>query len=635
MALVEMKKVTLLAMNQDKARLMSKMQQLGCVQVTPHAEREDRHAQSEREQGKLEEFIKQIDRLDLTIKRLSPYDKHKRGMLDPRRVASQEQVQSVLANKGEVMAVVERVEDIERTRGDLRAQEARARAQIDQLAPWESLPVPLDKLGKTKTAQLFLVSLPQKNLQALEQGMDELGSAQMEEVSRASEQVHLLMAAHQSAHQALDQLLKDAEAVRVSFPDLTGMASLQLDLLNAKLKRIDEVRAQLQREVEKLADNLPELRLLRDVLSLERDQLLSGQQVASTQSAFMITGWIPDYRCEELEKALKKCAPLTEVEFSEPSEDEKPPTMLRNKKLVTPFESIVKMFDYPDPHGIDPTLIMLPFWLCFFGMMVSDAGYGIILGLLCGYAFYRLKGQGIGRMAFIIALGGLATVFWGAMYGGWFSISGIEPILFAPMEEPLYVLIMCLAIGVVQLVVGLGVAAYMNFKRGKPLDALYDQASWLLLLLGLGCLMINQTLGMVLAGAGVLLILLFAGRAKKNPISRIVSGLGSLYGITSYLSDILSYARLFGMGLATGVIGMVVNTLALMLWGSPVGKIFTIVILIFGHTLNLLINTLGAYVHSCRLQYIEFFGKFYEGGGTDFKPLQSNTRYVDIAPGDN
>lgn len=629
MAVVEMKKITLLAMNQDKSRLMSKMQQLGCVQVTPR-ERREQAQQAERDMARLEELQKRIDRLDLSVKRLAPFDKHKRGMLDPRTVAGPDQVASILASRGEVMDVVDRVEAIERTRGDLRAQEARAKAQIEQLTPWEALSVPLDKLGSTKTSNLFLVTVPQKHFDALMKGVGS-GAVQVEEVSRVSDAVYLLVAAHSTALADLEPLLKDSEAARVQFPEITGTAALALDQLRARLVRIDEVRGQLNQEIEKLADQLPLMRVLRDVEALERDQLSTAQHSEDTCYAFMLSGWAPGYKCNQIEKALKKVTPLCEIEFEDPADDEKPPTMLRNNKAVSPFETIVKMFDQPDPHGFDPTLVMMPFWVCFFGMMVSDAGYGVILGLAAAFLFHKLgRRSGIGKMAFIVILGGLSTVFWGILYGGWFGIS-VTPLLFAPMEEPLLMVVLCLGIGVVHLFTGMGVAAYINIKRGKPLDALYDQGSWMMLLIGLGLMMVNTQVGAAVAITGTLIVLLMAGRDKKNPLKRLVSGLGALYGISGYVSDILSYARLFGMGLATGVIGMVINTLASMMMGSPVGFVFAVVILIFGHCLNLAINTLGAYVHSCRLQFIEFFGKFYEGGGREFRPLQVNTRYVDIA----
>lgn len=238
-------------------------------------------------------------------------------------------------------------------------------------------------------------------------------------------------------------------------------------------------------------------------------------------------------------------------------------------------------------------------------------------------------------MAFVLALGGLSTVVWGAVYGGWFGVTPYTPLL-DPMNDAINVLIVCVVAGSVHLLAGLGVAAYMNIKRGKPLDALFDQGFWVMLLAGLGLIIFLPSVGQVLAIVGAAGIVLTGGRGKEgNVFKKLIGGLGSLYGISGYLSDLLSYARLFGMGLATGVIGMVVNMLAGLLMGSWIGWIFAILFLVVMHTFNLFINTLGAYVHSCRLQYIEFFGKFFEGGGREFNPLRNNTKYVDLTEGES
>jgi V/A-type H+-transporting ATPase subunit I len=176
---------------------------------------------------------------------------------------------------------------------------------------------------------------------------------------------------------------------------------------------------------------------------------------------------------------------------------------------------------------------------------------------------------------------------------------------------------------------------YLNVRRGSLKDALFSQGSWFAVILGLGLLILpaTATVGKFLAALGAITILLTAGRGKsKNPLKRLLSGLGALYGVTGWISDLLSYMRLFGMGLATGVIGMVINQLVGMVFkAGPIGMILGAGLFVGGHAFNAGINILGAYVHSCRLQYIEFFGKFYEEGGKPFSPLGETTRYVRIS----
>ncbi|MEF9974480.1 MAG: V-type ATP synthase subunit I [Clostridia bacterium] len=630
MAIIEMKKVTLLSLKKDKQKILKTMQHMGCVQVIPRdpalESRDDAQGQA-----RASELQKQIARLDLTILRLTPFDRHKRGPLSLRPVAAEDQVTATVAAQAQILQVVERMEQIERTRGELRAREAREKSLMEQLAPWEWLDVKLETLKDTKYASVTLLSVAAKDFDAFRAEAEALGAVALEEVSRLRDNVNLLAAMHKDQKAPFDELVRNYGATRVAFEGIEGTPVLAIDQLRGKLARIDEVRLELKAEVEKQADNLADLRLLRDIYATERDRLDSSAKCVDTQEAFMLTGWAPHDKVEALEKTLRRISPECDVEFADPLPDEMPPTMMRNGKAVEPFESIVKMFAMPDPRGIDPTAIMMPFWICFFGMMVSDAGYGVVMGLVAAFVWWKLKGQGMGRMAFVLALGGVATVIWGAIYGGWFGVTVGDPIL-DPMNDAIQVLIVCISAGAVHLLFGMGVAAYLSIKRGHPLDALFDQGFWVMLLAGLGLMLVNGTVGAVIALIGGVGILLTGGRAKPGgPIKKLIGGLGALYGVTSYLSDLLSYARLFGMGLATGVIGMVINMLAGLLMGNPIGTVFAVIILIGGHTFNLAINALGAYVHSCRLQYIEFFGKFYESGGKDFRPLDNNTRYVEIA----
>lgn len=629
MAVVEMKKIALLGLKKDKQRLLKRMQHLGCVEITPGDTDAGRVGDAQSERG-ASELTKRIARLDLTIARLSPYDKNKPGLLSVRPEATPEQVASVLGARGEAFETVSRVEEIERKRGELRARDARDQALLEQLRPWTDVDAPLEKLGETKRAAVLLITVPQKAWSTFEAAIAQLPATALDKISDGREGVNALLARHQSDAESVDALMREAGVNRVAFEGLTGTVALNIDQIEGRAKRADDVRAQLQAEIEKLAGELPVLRLLRDVEATERERLESSLRCYDTKSAFLLTGWAPASDESRITEALKKVSPDCQIEFTDPAPEEKPPTVMKNGKYVSPFESIVKMFSLPDPNGIDPTFIMMPFWVCFFGMMLSDAGYGIVLGLSAGFVWWKLRGKGLGQMAFVLAMGGLSTIIWGAIYGGWFGVT-VPYRLLDPMNDAIKVLIVCVGAGAVHLLTGLGVAAYMNIKRGKPWDALFDQGFWVLLLAGLGLMLVSGDLGKVLAIAGALGILFTAGRNKPgNIFKKITSGLGALYGISGYLSDLLSYARLFGMGLATGVIGMVVNMLAGLLMGTWYGWIFAIIILVGLHTFNLFINALGAYVHSCRLQYIEFFNKFYESGGKDFHPLAKNTRYVDI-----
>ena len=321
------------------------------------------------------------------------------------------------------------------------------------------------------------------------------------------------------------------------------------------------------------------------------------------------------------------------------------------KAFFVPFESITEMYSLPDYKGFDPTSIFALFYAIFFGMMLSDAGYGIVMAVGCFIALkkYDLEGNTY-KMIKLFFYCGISTTFWGAMFGGWFgdfvqvfsrTILGkeiaVNPIWFNPIEDPMTLLIFSLGLGVIHIFIGMGIKAYMQIKDGHLFDAICDEGFWYLTILGLiGWLAGSSfgaavvTIGKWMAIVGVAGLLLTGGRDKKG-FGKVIGGLGSVYNITSYLSDILSYARLLALGLATGVIAQVVNTMGAMGGGGVKGCIILLIAFVLGHTLNLAINALGAFIHASRLQYIEFFGKFYEDGGEPFDPFRKKTKYIKIA----
>ncbi len=632
MALVEMKKLRLVAVMADRKRLLRALQKLGCVQIEPLTG-EDMQRYHIEDGGELERAEQTLSRLNWAIGRLSRLDTSKKGLLAPRDTAGDEEIAAAWAAMGQALETIDALEQIERAHAEARAEESRAQSRLRQLAPYRELSEPLEKLGRSRLTMSMLGVVDPRRVDELNAGIQEQKLAgRFDVVSIDKDGAHIFVLSPLDEWDAFWALLKESDFTQENFEGFTGTPRENMTALE---KRVDELRAshaQLDDKARGLCDQLPRLKLLYDVLSLERDRDKAATLLAGTHSAFMLTGWVPENAVEAVGKRLREVSPSCVVEFTEPEPDDKPPTVMQNNRFLRPYQSIIAMYSLPDYHGIDPTFMMTPFFICFFGMMVSDAGYGLVMGVIAALAvkFLKLRGT-IGDIAKILVAGGASTLFWGILYGGWFGVT-VPALMFSPMDEPLNMMILCVVLGLVQIVTSLVIAMYMNIKRGKPLDALYDQGSWIAVLLGLGMLAIQPLaeIGKWLAIAGVAVVVLFGGRQNKNILKRIGGGLGKLYGISGYLSDLLSYARLFGMGLATGVIGMVINLVAGMLWESPITMIFAVLVFVGGHVFNLAINALGAYVHSCRLQYIEFFSRFYEDGGREFKPLSNRTKYVDI-----
>lgn len=631
MAIVEMKRITLLALLKDKEKLLHGMQRMGCVQVTDIP---DPNVQPFlQKQGSLDHVEETLSRLRWTIDQLGRFDTTKAPLLGGKPEISMDTVEEILQNQKEYLDVVSAVENCEHRSGDLRGQAARIHAAKEQWQPWASLDIPAKEITNTHDTVQMAGTMPKKVLEEKSQAWADKPLV-LQLVGTVRETACIWLMAHASIAESFLSDLKAAGFTQVPFGDMEGTPAQLLASYEEELRSIAEEQKAIQTELGSYAQKLPGIKILYDALLAKKDRLQAAGRFAQTESTFFMRGWVPAALTDKVADKLHALSPSCSVSFDVPEEGDEPPVLLQNGKVTSPFESVVAGFSLPSPYGIDPTAVMMPFFAIFFGMMVSDAGYGLLMAIVIPLAIKLLKpSTGAKKLMWILAIGGVSTLFWGFMYNTWFGFAPL-PVYFDPVNNALPVMALCIGIGAIHLFTGLGVGAYMNIKRGKPWDALFDQASWFMLIVGLGLLLLPATaqVGQIMALAGAGIILLTAGRSKsKNPIKRLISGLGALYGITSWVSDLLSYMRLFGMGLATGVIGMVINQLVGMVFeAGPIGMVIGAALFCGGHLFNAGINILGAYVHSCRLQYIEFFGKFYEEGGKPFAPMGDNSRYVRI-----
>ena len=629
MAIAEMKRLSLLILRRDHSRLLKYLQNMGCVQITSVDVPENTSLR--KEENDAARLEAEIARHQWAINKLLPHDTAKKSMFTPMPSVNLE----TLSEKAQASAaqVIRQAEDIERKSGDLRGHENRLHLAIEQVNPWIDLDIPLQDNKDSKTIKIFAGTLAPEALDSIIASWRDQPVV-IKALVRGQESQYFWVAAHRSVAEAFLQDLRERDYQAVDLPDGEGQPRELKDILLQELNTLDQDQAALQDEMKALAVHLPELRLSYEQLKAELDREQAQAQMVHTASASFMEGWVPAAAIPAVEKAIKEEFPEATMAFSDPEEGEEPPVLLRNKPLFAPYETVVTGFALPHPDGFDPTALMAPFFANFFGMMVSDAGYGLMMAILIPILIKIMKpNKGMKKLMWVLAMGGVMTVFWGAMYNTWFGFAPF-PSLLDPMNNSLPVMAVCVGIGALHLFTGLGIGAYMNIKRGKFLDALYDQISWFLLVVGLVMLVLpaTATIGKWMAIVGALLILVMAGREKtKNPFKRLLSGLGALYNISGWMSDLLSYMRLFGMGLATGVIGMVINILVGMVMQSGIiGIILGVGLFIGGHLFNAAINILGAYVHSCRLQYIEFFNKFYEEGGKDFMPLAFRPRYVRV-----
>ena len=534
---------------------------------------------------------------------------------------------------------------------DRRTEINRLRGLIAGLKPWETLDIPLE-MNETEHALVQLGAAPVKT-DTVQMAADVQAAAPsviVQEVSKDKQQKYYAFICLKEEKEQLLEALRPYNFSAVTLADQKGTATEAMHRYEKEIEKNEKNIAEDEEILKKLAAYREHIEFLYDSLMMRRDRARVVGDMVSTEMVFYFDGWMPAKAQPEVEALLKEYEFYYNIEEPDP-DDESVPVLLQNNSIVTPFEAVTGMYSLPGRHDIDPTAILAPFYFLFFGLMLSDAAYGLILTTLCAIILKKYKPEGTTyRMIKMFMFCGLSTFMWGALFGGWFgnfftvaakTFFGkefvIKPLWFDPLSEPMRLLVVSLILGAVHLFVGMGVQAYMDIKDGRPLDALFDIGLWYLLLIGIVLFAFGGKLGAGAVGIGKIMaivgavgILLTGGRKKKGIFGKLTGGLGSLYGITSYLSDVLSYSRLLALGLATGVVAQVFNTLGSLAGGGIAGSILLIVVFAFGTVFNIAINALGAFVHSCRLQYVEFFGKFYTGGGRPFAPFERKTKYIKI-----
>jgi V/A-type H+-transporting ATPase subunit I len=615
--LVKMQKLTLYALKADRDALLLALQKDGNVMLEPEGERKALPG--------AEAVNSQLEKTGQVLRFM--VQNGAKSSLFPQRTALS--YDAFLKPSETGRKVTEQVDTLASRIASLDSEAAALRTQADSLIPWKELDIPLEQLSFTENTRIYAGFLPEKEIPDFQKEMEGL-LADVKLYGLGPDGQALVVMAYKDADNEVKHLLKEHDFSEAVLPKRSGLAADVARQLEQEAADREKQAAGLREETKNAAEQKAQVELYYDQLSAQGDRL--AEAGTETGSAFMITGWLRKDREKQVETVISGVTDAYQLTFRDPLPDETPPTVLENSKLVRPYESVVELYSLPKAGTLDPDLIMAPFHFIFFGMMLSDAGYGLILTVLLYFVMKKLKPQGFaGQLLGVIFLGSISTFIWGAMFGGWFGLEW-HPLLFVPMKEPVKMLALCFALGIIHLASGMLTKAYMLLRDGDILSAVADEISWLIMFAGFFCMaVVPGPVGKYLALLGAGIIVLFGGRDKKGIVSRLMGGLLSLYNISGYLSDLLSYSRIFALGLATGVIGMVINTVAGMLAeAGPVGTAAAVIVLVGGHFFNIIINVLGAFVHSSRLQYIEFFGKFFEAGGRAFVPLALRTKYTDI-----
>ena len=666
MAVLQMQRMSICALKKDRKAILEKLQSMGVMEINHVLEEDEDFRRMDTANARLS-FDKAAASADQALDILQQYAPVKQSLLSSlagKDLVDKDRFQTVIEKKDELLKTAKRIQMLDKEKAEQKANILKIENSIESLMPWQKLDVPMNFSG---TAHIAMIPGTMQGMLTLE----DIYSMLAERAADVEVDIHIISAEQDTTYLTVFCLKKDAAQAEEALRSI-GFAkpSLIIEQVPAKAKEemeaeISEIQgriADIEKEVTQLAGSREGLKLLADYYRVRAEKYEVLGQLPQSERTFLISGYVPAKEVPKVQKALADKYDCV-VDVEELKEDEEAPVLLKNNKFASSAEGILEAFGLPGKGEVDPTAIMSVFYVFLFGLMLSDAAYGAIVSIVCGTLILKFPrmGKGMKTSIQLFFWCGISTLFWGVMFGGYFGdvinvVSktffghevGIPALWFVPLDEPMRLLIYSMLFGVIHLFVGLGLKGYMCIRDKKYMDFFCDVVLWFMLLCGLLIMLIPSellgsiaqmtivfppvvnTLGKVLAIAGAVGILLMSGRDKKNVGLRLALGAYDLYNISGWLSDVLSYSRLLALGLATGVIASVVNQMGSMGGKSVLGVILFIFAFIVGHTFNIAINLLGAYVHTNRLQFVEFFGKFYEGGGRAFNPFKENTKYADI-----
>ncbi len=688
MALSEMRKIYIIGEESLREPLMKKLAELALFQ-SEELEQEEINSHFKKREFCTEELEGHLSKINSTIEYLAQFDEKKTGLgLFPIKTPVKKDTFFNWTKHFNWQEVHDRCEEMKDELENLKKQKESLQGRERFLQSWKEVNFPLQKLQKDKYLSYQLGTIPRKNKSALQEELEKQKKTCYLDIIKEEEGiVYFLLIFFKEYHPKMDSILQKLKVAKVQ---LKASPKEELKDIENKANQTMERLNEIEKELGKISQERTKLMSVYDYLY----HLLKERKLATksrfTPYTFSIGGWIKKIDVEKLKEGLENL-PALEIVTRVPHKKEKHkiPIALSNRSFFKPFELVVELYGIPHYFEIDPTPFLAPFFALFLAICLTDAGYGIILSLLAFISLKKFKiGEGGKKLLLILFITGLITIAIGIMTGGIFGIelSQLPPslafleklTLLNPMQQPMVFLLICLALGVIHILAGITLEVWDKLKRKEIASAILDHFSWLVIIIGLllvlSPLVADMFLGGIQSGTsgeelsqagvsisfslgsmtkiwnglpgyskigvimflwGILALFLFAGRKSKSLFIRFAKGGYELYGIVQIFADILSYSRLLALGLATAVIASVVNTIALMLGETPfIGPVLMVVILIVGHLGNILISCLSGFIHTCRLQFVEFFIKFYEGGGTSFKPFQREGKYINIINND-
>lgn len=640
MAIVQMKRVTLLSPAGDVSALLRRLQKLGCVHLSEQDETSG-EGLLHRSEDQTSACRAQLQQVRRALEVLARYEEKKGGLLTPRPAVNESSFldeDALTPALSTARAVSDHAAELNR----LYAARTRLQNEIASLVPWESLDIPLELAGTAETDVITGTVPGPADLDALQGALaDQLGEVALWRLSQSSEQQCLLLLTHKSVTAPALELLRAYGFTPGQLKGRTGTVADNLTALRRQLRETEQSATGEENALRSLAAQADDLRLTADRLSTVLAREENRTRLLTDGTVACLRGWVPAEKTAALDALLVQtdCA----WEYADPAGDELPdvPVQLKGNFFTRSMNCITEQYSLPAYNGVDPNPVMAPFFTLFFGMMMADIAYGLLM-IAGSLLILKKKRPADPSFMEMIFWCGVSTVVFGALTGGFFgdflpqlarlidpSSTFALPALFTPLDDTMAIMLGSLALGVLQIFTGMTVSVVKKTKDGRFADALWDEITWWIILAGLVLMVLG--LGTV-SGVPVVLVLgcvmlVYGSTRKAKGFGKVTALISAVYnGATGFFSDILSYVRLMALMLSGSVIAQVFNTL-----GSTFGSVVLFIpISLVGNALNLALNLLGCYVHDMRLQFLEFFGRFYQDGGKAYKPLSLQSDYVEI-----
>ena len=642
MAILKMKKLRICGVSEEQTQLIRQLQLLGSVEIgAPCALTDTQGVQvfCAGDGKSADALLRTSARLTSALETLKHYETKKGGLFAAR---PEKTIGELFSDEAYAAALdtAQAVLDAQDARSRLAAEKSRLTAVRESFVPWQQLPLPLETLG-TQHTRILLGTVPaQTDLEALRARVFEAADeVQLEQISADQQSLYLLVFVHKCAAEAVGAALREAGFALTTFDGVQGTAAENIRRTDEAIAACEQQDAEKLAELTALAEQKSALQLAFDRCTQEISKAQAADRLVHSEKTFCLGGWVPCEDVGKLEALLSGfcCA----WELTDPAPEEYPdvPVKLKNNKLTWPLNMVTEMYSLPAYDGVDPNPLMAPFFILFYGIMMADMGYGLLMILASIIITKKSRPKGTsGQMFGLMFSCGISTFLMGALTGGFFGdflpqLVGIIdpdttfkalPSLFTPLDDTITILIGAMALGFVQIVTGMAISFVEKLKKGEIMDAVWEELTWWVVFAGIACMALGVT--NIVLYVGLAMVVVGSGWSAKG-FGKVTAIFGSVYNhVTGYFGDILSYSRLMTLMLAGSVIASVFNTLG----AIPGNVVFFLIVSALGNGLNFALNLLSCYVHDLRLQCLEYFGKFYQDGGKPFEPLAINTKYVDI-----